>query len=40
MGWKKKNFQTYIGVKRKKSLLRIEMLLLEWDYFLVIGESR
>ena len=36
----KKNFQTQIRVKRKKSLLRIEtLLLLQRDDFLVIRES-
>ena len=36
----RKNFWTRIRVKRKKSLLRIEMLLVQQDNFLTIKESR
>ena len=36
---RKKNFWTRIRVKRKKSLLRIEMLLVQQDNFLTIKES-
>lgn len=37
-GWK--NFQTHSKVERKKNLLRLEMLLAQWDGFLIVRESR
>ena len=36
---RKKNFWTQVVVKRKKSLLRIGMLLVQWDKFLMIRKS-